>query len=313
MQITKILKANSILIAFLSASLLAISVLPANYIVPELKVEAATKSRHIRKTRRKAKQKKRVKYSEAKITLPAGYTNDELTKAYDNKPSAEFIKACMSGVKNNTFKHSESAHDDKTKVDPTKLTESQKDEIVTYTLRLINGTRNCLNLKPWIKSSGSQNIADDIAIEYAKNKKSVFDEGGHYVEGIVRACHKNGLNIDDNYIEDMTGFSYDSKLMTITELKSEIYDGLIIMLFGYNGGNYNSVKSYDEWHHAGDLLSNSGTRLLGTNNADNPQYDDYFGLSISRIKDEYSIHYIHVSSYYFTGFKQERLNSTFKP
>ncbi|MBI0121977.1 SEC10/PgrA surface exclusion domain-containing protein [Lactobacillus sp. M0398] len=277
-----------------------------NSFTPIVQVEAKSKSKKKVRVKHHKKKRKEKVYSLATIKLPAGYTYDRLTNAYENKPSKEFIQACMLGVKQNEFKHSESASDDKTKIDPTKMTRKQSDEITSYTLRLINEARSYLNLKPWIKSEGTQRIADDIAQEYTKNKKSVFDPGDHYIEGIVRAAKKNGLNIDNNYIEDLTGFE-STKKMTISELKSEIYDGLIEMIFGYDGGDYSKKSCYTEWLHAGNLLSNAGHEIN-----EHDEYS-YFGLSISRRGDEYSVHYIGISSFFVTGEGAREAIGSFKP
>lgn len=251
----------------------------------------------------------------ATIKLPDGYTRDELRKAYEGHPSAAFIKACQEGMKDNAFDSTDEdvideVGDDTTIVDPTNLTSEQAQKVISYTLRLINEARADFNLKPWIQSTGVQNLAEDIAAQYNAHGTSVFD-GEHDIPGIVAASKENGLNtIKDNWIEDMTGWSYGSKQMSLSELKKHIYQGLTMMLFGrVNAETTPSNLQNCEWHHAGDLL---GT--MGSSSFDDEEF--YFGLSVTRLDNtnngiEYSIHYIHVSSYFINGADSN--GNTFNP
>lgn len=89
-------------------------------------------------------------------------------------------------------------------------------------MRLINGARKQLGLKPWVYSSGTEKLAVDIAKEYQSHGRSIKDSD-HYVAGIVRACKKNGLNLDDNYVENMAGFTSKTSKITMTTMKKDIY------------------------------------------------------------------------------------------
>ncbi|WEV36788.1 SEC10/PgrA surface exclusion domain-containing protein [Lactobacillus sp. ESL0677] len=249
----------------------------------------------------------------ATIKLPAGYTRDELRKAYEGHTNAAFIKACQEGMKTNDFDSTDvidEVGDDTTIVDPTNLTPEQAQKVISYTLRLINEARADVGLKPWIQSTGVQKLAEDIAAQYNAHGTSVFD-GKHDIPGIVAACKENGLNtIKDNWIEDMTGWGYGSKQMSLSELKKHIYQGLTMMLFGrVNAETTPSNLQNCEWHHAGDLL---GT--MGSSSFDDEEF--YFGLSVTRLDDpnngtEYSIHYVHVSSYFINGADSN--GNTFNP
>ena len=174
----------------------------------------------------------KTKYAKAKIKLPAGYTKSALLKAYQGKPSAKFIKASMKGMKENTFSRtnaSESAKDNRTKINPNKLTKAQLQELTSFSLRLINQARTQLGLPKWVYSSGAQKLAKDIAKEYVANKRGI-NNGDHYVAGIVRACKKNGLNFDDNYVEDMAGYYEPRTKITMTKMKKNIYFALKQMI-----------------------------------------------------------------------------------
>ncbi|WEV70701.1 SEC10/PgrA surface exclusion domain-containing protein [Lactobacillus sp. ESL0785] len=249
----------------------------------------------------------------AAIKMPAGYKRAELLDAYKGHPSADFIEACKQGMKDNAFDKSDnvdSAGDDTTKVDPTNLTSEQEKEISSFTLRLINEARTALGLKPWIQSTGTQKLADDVAAEYTENDKSGFE--GHYVDGIVRAARKNGLNIAGQYIEDMFTVSGYDKQMTLSDLKKVIYCGLTDMLFG-GVDDSTSVANLgnSEWKHAGNLLGTETYSDGTTVNEDNDE--DYFGISSTYVNGKFSIHYIHVSSYYINGAYGQQHNCMFDP
>lgn len=242
----------------------------------------------------------------SKIVLPKGYTRSELLKAYQGNPSSSFIKASMNGMNDNTFSRTsstESAKDNKEKVKFDKLTASQRKTLANYALKLINGARKQLGLKPWVYSNGTQKLAADIAKEYQTHKKTIKND--HYVAGIVRACKKNGLNLNDNYVEDMAGFNAKSNVMTMTQAKKNIYFGLKQMIFGYAGpteSGRNNRSYYREWQHAGDLFNTQGSRHDGDYN--------YFGFSVSRVGKTYTMHYISVPAFvinnpqYNVGFKK---------
>lgn len=250
---------------------------------------------------------KKTKYAKSQITLPKGYTKSALLKAYAGKPSKSFIAASMKGMDQNRFSRTsaaESAKDNKTKINPAKLTASQQKTLTNYALRLINGARAQLKLPKWKYSKGTQKLAVDIAREYQKHGRSIKNKG-HYVAGIVRACKKNGLNLNDNYVEDMAGFSTQQKTMTMTQMKKNIYFGLKQMIFGYAGSGESgrkSKKNYREWEHAGDLFNLQNSRHDGD--------FDYFGFSISKAKNVYSMHYIGIPSFVV---KSKIYNKNFRP
>ena len=254
-----------------------------------------------------AKKHKKTKYVSSKIKLPAGYTRKELLKAYLGKANAKFIKASMKGMQDNNFSRTSAAEkvkDNKRKVNPAKLTASQRKELAKYALKLINGPRKQLKLKPWVYSKGTEKLAIDIASEYQKNGRSIRD-GQHYVPGIIKACKKNGLNLDDNYVEDMAGFNSKYKTFTITKMKKNIYFGIKQMIFGYAGSGESGrhkKSNYREWQHAGDLFNTQGSKHDGDHN--------YFGFSISKTGRVYSMHFISVPTY---AVKNPQYNQCFKP
>lgn len=269
-----------LLTALVGITLAATGVVVENNLVPQQAVQAA--------------KKKRSKYRSAKLTLPKGYTRGELLKAYQGKASSKFIKASMKGMDSNNFSRistAESAKDNKTKINPAHLTAKQQKTLAKFSLRLINEARKKLGLKAWVYNSATEKLANDIAKEYASHGRSIKD-GDHYVAGIVRACQKNGLNLNDNYVEDMAGFSTRAKKMTMTKMKKNIYFGIKQMIFGYTGSSERNRKKksyYREWEHAGDLFNTQGSKHDGDYN--------YYGFSVSKTGRVYSMHFISVPSF----------------
>lgn len=242
-----------------------------------------------------------------KFTLPKGYTRAALLKAYQGKPSKTFIKASMKGVKENTFSSNKKyakKKDNKTKVRPDKLTSKQRTELAKFSLDMINQARAKLGLKPWKYSKGTEKLASDIAKEYTKHKRGIAQQS-HYTAGIVRASKKNGLNLNDNYVEDMAGFKSNQYKMTMTQLKKSIYFGIKQMVFGYTASSDKYAKKqayYREWGHAGDLFNTQGSSHDGDWN--------YYGFSVSRVGKVYSLHYISVPRFVV---KSKQYNLSFKP
>ena len=244
-------------------------------------------------------------YSQATIKLPSGYTLSGLLEAYKGAPSESFIDASMKGMEINNFSRvaKGESSSDKRVINPSKLTASDQKELTEFALKIINSAREQLGLHPWIYSSGTQQLANDIAKEYQDNGRSISD-GDHYISGIVRACKKNGLDLDDNYVEDMAGFSIKKTTMPMGEMKKDIYFGLKQMIFGFTGSGEstrNNKSLYREWEHAGDLFNTQDSVHDGDYN--------YYGFSISKTGNTYSMHFISVpnfvveSSKYNVGFK----------
>ncbi len=252
----------------------------------------------------KNKKKAKPLYRQAKLTLPAGYTRSALLNAYRGHPSSAFVAASMKGMQQNQFKNSESAKDNRTKIKPGHLTASQSKELAAFSLRLINEVRRQLNLPSWQYSAGTQKLAADIAREYTVHHRSIRD-GRHYVAGIVRACHASGLNLNDNYVEDMAGLASKNKTLTMTQMKSDVYFGLKQMIFGYAGSSERGNKQrslYREWEHAGDFFNTQGSPHDGDYN--------YYGFSVSQTGHLISMHYISVPHFVVTS---SVYNNHFRP
>ena len=245
-------------------------------------------------------------YTIASVKMPSGYTLSALLEAYKGSPSPEFVKASMEGMNINEFSRTAvgESKDDEKIIDPAHLSANDKKELAEFSLRVINSAREQLGLRPWVYSEGTQKLADDVAKEYQDHGHSIKDNG-HYVAGIVRACKKNGLNLDDNYVEDMAGFTINKKTMPMGEMKRDIYFSLKQMIFGFAGAGEaqrGDRNLYREWEHAGDIFNTQGSRHDGDYN--------YYGFSISRTGNIYSMHFISVPSFIVDS---KEFNNSFRP
>lgn len=213
---------------------------------------------------------KAKKYS--KNTLRLTYSLAQVRRGLDDPES--LANKSLQGMKKNKF-HSESKKDDKTKLNLSKLTASQKRELTNYTLRLINQVRQQLDLLKWTSDQRTQALADEIAREYQIHGKTILDSD-HYTAGIIRAAQKYGLQIDDNAIENEAGY-YGKRYTTMTQAKRDIYWNLKQFLFG---GAVSETGPFVEYDHANNLLKDESST---------------YGFSISVKDDVISTHFIDVS------------------
>ena len=206
-------------------------------------------------------------YAENTIVIPKDYTWEKVSKA-DREPIDENLRALdrasSEGMKTNRFK-SESKNDDEEIIDLNKLTKDQNIKLTNFFIKLLNSARTQLGLKEIYADPKNQKLANDIAAIYLRDRKfglvTDTEPTGHYVKGISEAAKKNGLNIEDNYIEDLSmnlqtaGPSDIYKEKTsITQAKQFIYDGIVGMLFGGTTGNDGTIMEGTEYHHARSLL-----------------------------------------------------------
>ena len=206
-------------------------------------------------------------YAENTIVIPKDYTWEKVSKA-DKEPIDENLRALdrasSEGMKTNRFK-SESKNDDEEIIDLNKLTKDQNIKLTNFFIKLLNSARTQLGLKEIYADPKNQKLANDIAAIYLRDRKfglvTDTEPTGHYVKGIVEAAHDNGLNIDNNYIEDLSmnfqtaGPSDIYKEKTsMTQAKQFIYDGIVGMLFGGTTGNDGTIMEGTEYHHARSLL-----------------------------------------------------------
>ena len=206
----------------------------------------------------------------------SGATTEDI-RALDN--------ASSTGMKTNKFK-SESQADDEEIVDLNALTDSQSKELSDFFVKMLNSVRVQLNEKPIHTDPNNQKLANDIAAIYLKNKKFGFvtetEPTGHYVNGIVQAAQNNGLNIDENYIEDLnTNFQIEGSTSIFTEktsmtrAKKFVYDAIVGMLFGGTTEEDGTIKEGTEYHHAASLLKDDN--LTGAVSFHNAKPDSGLG------------------------------------
>ena len=228
-------------------------------------------------------------YAENTIVIPSDYTLEKVNKADASGATTEDIRALdnasSTGMKTNKFK-SESQADDEEIVDLNAPTDSQSKELSDFFVKMLNSVRVQLNEKPIHTDPNNQKLANDIAAIYLKDKKFGFvtetEPTGHYVNGIVEAAHNNGLNIDDNYIEDLnTNFQIEgstsifTEKTSMTQAKKFVYDAIVGMLFGGTTEEDGTIREGTEYHHAASLLKDDN--LTGAVSFHNAKPDSGLG------------------------------------
>lgn len=198
--------------------------------------------------------KKKIVYKEDHIVLPENYTVPNLDKGLRDDPMWFYKKAGKQGVKINKFTPESKADD--VKVNPSKLTPEQQKELSLFAMRLINEARNQLEIAPLKYTEKAQNMANEVAKQYVKDgfsfgvypREDMTPEeklSNHDVPALKRAAQKYGLHISQNTIEN--GYSTMREPSTLTDMKQDIYNGIVCMLMGKNEGCI-------EFGHANGLL-----------------------------------------------------------
>lgn len=202
------------------------------------------------------------------IKLPTAYTKEIL---HGHNLNA-ITQAAKGGVAANQYQSSEA--DKKIIIaDLNNLSREVQTELSLFVAGLLNPIRQQWGFGTFKVSEGIMNFAQDVANEYTQNGKSIFDGKGHYVEGIVRAAAKYGLSTGGNYYENMGGFKQSKSLKNITldELKRQVYDSIVSMLFDDARSSHGHAKS---------LLS---------------QETEYLGVDTSSVRsNELAMHFISV-------------------
>lgn len=218
----------------------------------------------------------------------AAHNYNDFDSLYDmtyRKP--EFIKEIKDASDKSyaltQYKHSD--YDKNRIVDVAHLTPEQNMELNIYTINLINSVRNQIGVPPLKLNNDAIRFAQDVRTEYQDNHKQ-GNSGGHYVEGIERAAHKNGLDNSGQLYENMSGF-YDNTeynenaktaddayewavkdrtdAMSMDHIKEGIFEVLKVMLFNDT-----------EWYHATGLTNTIGYDL---------ENNTTFGMSLSTLPD----------------------------
>lgn len=213
------------------------------------------------------------------IVLPKGYTTSRIKKASQGRLHGKNLlklkSVSMSGMLSNQFTDSKS--DQNRQVDLLHLNENQKKEFSLYALNLINQARRQMGKKDWKISKGAIHFADRVGYQYWLHNHSCWDPD-HYTAGINLAAKQSGLKAVGQVYEDEGGLIMNP-VTDVNTVKKGIYFNVKQMLFGgFSGQDYHDLNNYNEWEHAGDLLS------LRSNNSKQENKMKYFGLSFSNLK-----------------------------
>lgn len=305
--------------AKLTDGISAIPVANTNYRNKKLNYKAkySDPSDVVKKTPKKKRHSKKVVYKEDHIILPDAYTIENLVKGQDD-PGWFYKKAGKEGLKINNFTPESKA--DNVKVDPSHLTADQQKELSLYAMRLINDVRTKLGVVPYRYTQKAQDLANDVAKEYKKDNFSmgVYSDNidsaeevysNHDVPALIRAAKKYGLNIDQNTIE--SGYTTTEEPHTLTDMKREIYEGLLSLFMGKDKAN---TEDWIEFLHANGLTDATSVHIYydedGQNITDPEQKakaDDVankeFAMSYSTPDDGAwnDYHFIHFNKYSNSG------------
>ena len=195
-------------------------------------------------------------YSQVKGYLPTNYTRTGVKEAYYNLNIAQMKKASNEGWNKNHFSP-DSKNNYTEKINVLHLTPDQQKELSEYAAKVINQFRSQAGVGSWYYTDEVQSLANDIATEYQTHHRGIdtdYKSGqveyrGHYGAGIIRAAAKPGINIDDNYLEDMASAYLNAYTTfhvntTMAKAKHAVWYGVMQMLF-----------DGDEYQHAASLLS----------------------------------------------------------
>lgn len=193
-------------------------------------------------------------------------------------------------------------------VDLDNMTDSQKQEINEYTVRLINDLRQKMRQPALILNSDVMKMAEEIGTEYNKDNRSNLDNKGHDYRAINKAAKDFGLIYDPenkkNYYEDLAGWESNSTFVLPTKdqrfnaynqmgyiprsevshitnmnaMKQGAYLGLMLMMFNDH-----------EWEHAYNLMN-----TLDSGHPENPNVRYLYGFATSVLPNtnEVSTHFI---------------------
>ncbi|WEV40454.1 hypothetical protein [Lactobacillus sp. ESL0681] len=286
------------------------------------------------KSKKLAKQYTKTHYELATITLPKGYTTENIREAMrnDGKFNAEFFQALKKGVKENDFNRTvaaESPADEKLIVNPGKLTVKEQTILNEYVLRLINDARSQLKLKPWLTSMGTEKLADDIAARYNAGNKDLYDDDPDF---IIEAGKANGLNLTDGSVDAVLGRGATGMdQISMTTLKKIIYEQIKADIFGFQAtdmsteggikyGNLGlawrpvdfALQANDENNY--NFASQYPSFFLNITSDNQDDDYSYFSFRLTTVKNmpapTYQFHYVSLPE---SLLKNSKINVGFKP
>jgi SEC10/PgrA surface exclusion-like protein/LPXTG-motif cell wall-anchored protein len=181
---------------------------------------------------------------ENEIVLPDGYLEAldnyheiENPTAADNAAMEEVARP---GVALNGYESQ--AEDQAVEIeDPTNLDNEIAIELAHFTADLLNPIRSALGNEPLVPNQDAINMASEIADTYERDGHNPFEDNGHHVAGIEEVAGEYGLN-QGQFYENLGTISGVSGT-TLDDLKQNIYDTLVLMLFEDAHANYGHALS----------------------------------------------------------------------
>ena len=228
-----------------------------------------------------------------KIVLPAAYTKDLLR----NGSIQAIAKAAKGGMEMN--KYISSAEDEKIIIqDVNDLPDNVRIELSHFLAGLMNPLRKAWGVGEYKVVKGALDFAEAVANEYTDHHVSIHSLNGHYNQGIKHAAAQFGLKTGGQYYENAhwTKSTKFTGVFTLDELKHNLYDSTVRMLFQDEGSHQGHAKS---------LLNCTGYD-------DQDSKTDFLGVDTSApSKQELSFHFIATADHRAYIGNENLFNKTF--
>ena len=172
------------------------------------------------------------------IVLPSGYNDD----MFNNGDISSIMQQGqqLNGYSNqneNSYKHNQA--DENENIDPHNLTQAQRAEITEWVAGLLNPIREQLG-NPLIQiSNGSLQYSQDVTNKYNSDNWDWLSQS-HDTNGLDSVNTQDGIN---NWSECIGPLSNEGYPTNMDQLKQNIYDNLLMMLFDDADSNYGHAKS----------------------------------------------------------------------
>uniref|UniRef100_UPI003F6907DC SEC10/PgrA surface exclusion domain-containing protein n=1 Tax=Streptococcus pluranimalium TaxID=82348 RepID=UPI003F6907DC len=167
------------------------------------------------------------------INLPAGYAEalKQFIKTKWTKADSDKLAVVANpGEGLNTYK-SNPTDKLETIADVNNLSQSQREELTSFAVNLINQVRTAMGTTPAVANNDAIAFADEVANTSAKTGSEAL---GHDTTAIPTAAAKFGLvsNMGQNNYEDWSAGHYTvSDKLTMDDLKKGLYETIVAMLF----------------------------------------------------------------------------------
>lgn len=215
-----------------------------------------------------------------KIELPTGFDKALIDSIGMSQTSGKTREILAKGYAANhgKFRNLKSPATE-VKINVNNMTAQQKAELTEFAASLLNPIRKAFG-NVLLQSSNSVSLFTDAIIkQYNDRQWSIFEEAGHFDDGIKAEAGKVGLSDGGNYYENLSaGYLRSIQEITMSDLKNGIYESIISMIFdderSYNGhmqsllGNMDKYSTKTGFAVAVDSMGQIHFIQVGDNNID---------------------------------------------